>query len=85
MAETARRGATGRDSGARRGDGDGGAGYPPEQFDSADGATTENGKHPRCEYDKVVSEASERGPASAGPAAGEDVRGGMNHSAVRTW
>ena len=34
--------------------GDGGVGYPPEHFDGADGATTENGKRPRREYDKVV-------------------------------
>ena len=50
--------------------GDGGAGYLPEHFDGAYGATTENGKHPRREYDKVVSEALKRGPASADPAAG---------------
>ena len=39
-------------------EGDGGAGYPPEHFNGADGATTENGKHPCREYGKVVSEAS---------------------------
>ena len=50
---------------------DGGAGYPPEQFASADGATIENGKHTRREYDKVASEASARRQARAGPAAGE--------------
>ena len=42
-----------------------GVGYSPKHFDGADGATTENGKHPRREYDNVVSEASKRGPASA--------------------
>ena len=54
--------------------------YLPEHFDGANGAMTENGKHPRCEYDKVASEALERGPASAGTAAGEDGHGAMNHS-----
>ena len=63
---------------------DGGAGHPPEHFDGADGAPTENGKHPRREYDNVASEASERGPASAGPAAGEYSHGTTNHSAIRT-
>ena len=38
--------------------GAGGAGYLPKHFDSAAGATTENGKHKRREYDKVASEAS---------------------------
>ena len=55
--------------------------YLPEHFDGANGAMTENGKHPRCEYDKVASEALERGPASAGTASGEDGHGAMNHSA----
>ena len=63
--------------------GDGGEGHLPENFDSADGATTEKGKHPRREYDNVVSEALERGQASAGPAAGEDGHGATVHSAGR--
>ena len=41
--------------------GDGGAGYPPEHFAGATGATTENGKHTRHEYDKVVLEVLARG------------------------
>ena len=32
-----------------------GAGYPPEHFNGVAGATTENGKHLHCEYDKVAS------------------------------
>ena len=64
---------------------DGGTGYPPEHFDGADGATTENGKQSRREYDKVASEAPERGQASAGPATGEDGPGATTHSAGRTW
>ena len=60
--------------------GDGGAGYLPEHFDGADGATTENSKHPRREYDKVALEASERGQASAGPATEEDGHEAMKHS-----
>ena len=62
-------------------EGDGGTGHLPEHFDSADGATIENGKHPRREYDNVASEASERGPASAGHAEGEEGHGAMYHSA----
>ena len=50
--------------------GDGGVGYLPKHFDGVDGATTENGKHPRRQYEKVASEALKRGPASAGPAVG---------------
>ena len=61
--------------------GDGSAGYPPEHFDGADGATTENGKHPCHEYNKMASEALERGQASAGPAAREDGHGATEHSA----
>ena len=66
MAATARRDAT-----ERRRDGTeapdeameaaaepGRAGYLPEHFDGAAGATTENGKHPRREYNKVASGAS---------------------------
>ena len=37
--------------------GAGEAGYPPEHFYGADGATTKNGKHPRREYNKAESEA----------------------------
>ena len=51
-----------------------------EQFDSAYGATTENGKHLHREYDNVALEASERDPASVGPAAGEDGHGATEHS-----
>ena len=80
----AQRGAMRQDGGAGRGDGDGGAGYPPEHFDGTDGATTENGKHLRREYGKVATEASKRGLARAGPATGEDGHGATNHSAGRT-
>ena len=66
-------------------DGDSGEGHPPEHFDGADSATTENGKHSHREYNNVALEASERGPASAGPEAGEDGHGATNHSAGRTW
>ena len=62
----------------------GGVGYPTEHLDGVDSATTENGKHPRREYDKVESEASERGQASVGPATGEDSHGDTTHSAGRT-
>ena len=64
--------------------GDGGVGHPPKHFDVSDGATIENGKQQRREYDNVMSEASERGPASAGPAEGEYGHGATNHSAGRT-
>ena len=57
-----------------------GAGYPPKHFNGAAGATTENSKHLRREYGKVVSEASGRGQASAGPATGEDDHGATTHS-----
>ena len=63
---------------------DGGAGHPPKHFDGADGATTENGKHQRREYDNVASEALKRGLASAEPVEGEDGQGATNHSAGRT-
>ena len=71
--------------------GAGEAGYPPEHsYDAAgtsgaDGATTKNGKHPRREYDKVASEASERGQFSGGPATEEDVHAATTHSAGQTW
>ena len=65
--------------------GDGGAGYLPKYFDSADGATNENGKHHHREYNQVALEALEIGPASAGPAAGEDGHGATTHIAGRTW
>ena len=64
--------------------GDGGAGYPPEHFDGAYGARSEHGALARREYDLLASEMSERGPASAGPAAREDGHGATNHSAGRT-
>ena len=68
-----RRGSMRQDGGAGRGDGDSNRrwrrGAPAEHFVGADGATTENGKPLRHEYDNVASEASERGPTSAGPAA----------------
>ena len=63
--------------------GDGGEGTPPEHFDGADGARTENGMYLRCEYNNVALEASERGQASAGTAAGEYVHGGTEKSAGR--
>ena len=63
--------------------GDGGAGHLPEHFDGADGATTKNGMHPCSEYDNVALEALERGQASAGRVAGEDIHGAMVHSAGR--
>ena len=56
------------------------AGYQPKHFNGAAGATTENGKHPRPEYDKVASEVLARNQASAGPATGEDVHGATTHS-----
>ena len=59
---------------------DGGAGHPPEHFDGADGARSEHGTLARREYNLLTSEASERGPARAGPAAGEDGHGATNHS-----
>ena len=61
-----------------------GAGYPPEHSTGAAGATTKNGMHPRREYDKVASEASKRGQASAGPATGEYGRGATTQSAGQT-
>ena len=62
----------------------GGAGYLPEHFNGAAGATTENSKHPHREYNKVASEASERGQSSVGPATGEDSHGSMTHKAGQT-
>ena len=64
-------------------EGDGGAGHLSEHFDGAAGATTENGKHPFREYNNVASEALDRGPVSAGPAAGEDGHGATGHSTGR--
>ena len=64
--------------------GAGGAENPPKHFDVADSATTENGKHLHCEYNKVASEASERGQARVGPVIGEDGHGATTHSAVQT-
>ena len=61
--------------------GTGGAGYSPEHFTGAAGTTTENGLHPRREYNKVVSEVSVGGQASAGPAAVEGGLGTTTHSA----
>ena len=57
-----------------------GAEYPPKHFNGTAGATTENGKHPRREYDKVASEALVRGQSSAGPATVEDRHGATTHS-----
>ena len=54
----------------------GGAGYPPKHSTGAAGATTENGSHPRREYDKVMLEAFVGGKGSAGPATGEDSHWG---------
>ena len=59
-------------------------GYPPKHFAGAAGATTENGKHMRREYDKVESEALERGQTSAEPAAVEDGHGATTHGAGQT-
>ena len=59
----------------------GGAGYPPEHFDGAASTTTENGKYPRREYDKLASGASERGQSSAGPVTVEDGHGATTYSA----
>ena len=61
-----------------------GAGYLPKHFNGSAGAMTENGKHPRREYNKVASEVSDRGQASAGPVKVEDGHGATNHSAGRT-
>ena len=63
--------------------GNGGAGQPPEHFEGADGATTENGKHPRREYKNLALEASDIGLARAGPAAGEEGHGATDHSVGR--
>ena len=60
------------------------AGYSPKYFDSAAGATTENGKHPRREYNMVDSVALDRSQASAGLATGEDGHGATNHSSGQT-
>ena len=43
-----------------------GAGYPPKHSTGAAGTTTENGMHPRREYNKVASEALMGGQANAG-------------------
>ena len=63
--------------------GDGDEAPPPEHFDGADGARTENGMQPRRKYDNVALEVSERGQASAGAAAGEDGHGATETSAGR--
>ena len=55
--------------------GDIGEGPRPEHFDSADGAGTKNGIHPRHKYENLASESMERYQASAGAAAGEYSRG----------
>ena len=60
---------------------DGDEGPRPEHFDGADGARTENGMHLRREYENMASEATERGQASTGAAAGEDGHGAMETSA----
>ena len=59
----------------------GGAGYPPEHFDGAAGATTTNGKHMRREYDMLALEASNIGQASVGPATVEDGHVATTHRA----
>ena len=58
-------------------------GAQPAQFDGADTARSKHGALARREYDNMALEASERGQASAGPAAGENGHGYMEHSAVR--
>ena len=55
-----------------------GVGHPPKHSTEAAAATTENGMHPRREYNKVVSEALVGGQASAGPALEEDGHGAHN-------
>ena len=55
--------------------GDGGEGPRPEHFDGADGARTKNGMHLPHEYNRLASEAMERGQATTGAAAGEDGHG----------
>ena len=60
------------------------AGYPPKHFNGAADATTENGKQPLREYDKLALEASARGQASAGPVTGEDDHGATTHCAGQT-
>ena len=62
-------------------EGAGGAGHPPKHSTDTAAATTENGMHPRCEYNKVASEASVGGQASTGPASAEDGHGATQHSA----
>ena len=62
-------------------EGAGGAGHPPENSTDAAATTTENGIHPRREYDKVASEALVGVQASAGPAPAEDGHGATQHSA----
>ena len=63
-----------------------------DNCDGADGARSKHGALARSEYDLLASEeleasealeALERGPARAGPAAGEDCHGDKNQSAVR--
>ena len=65
--------------------GDGGAGHPLEHFDRADGARSKHGALARREYDNMALEASERGPASAGPSVGEEGHRATNHSAGQIW
>ena len=64
-------------------EGAGGAEHPPEHSTDAAAATNENGMHPRREYDKVASEGSVGGQASAGPAPAEDGHGDT-HQIERT-
>ena len=59
--------------------GDSGDWLHPEHFDSADGARTENGMHPRREYKIVASEVTVRGQASKGAADRE-----VGHGAMKT-
>ena len=61
--------------------GDGRKGHMSEHFNGTDGARTKNSKHPRCDYNNVASNVSERGQVSAGAAAGEDGHGATENSA----
>ena len=80
-----RRGAKRQDGGDRQGDRDGGAGHPPEHFNGADGTRSEHGTLARRKYNLLALEATERGPASAGTAGGEDGHGATDHIAGRIW
>ena len=61
--------------------GDGRKGHMSEHFNGTYGARIKNSKHPRCDYNNVASNVSERGQVSTGAAAGEDGHGATENSA----